>query len=463
MSTTEQFAADIAARLDRLPFTRSIWWLVVLISLGGVFELYSLFMTAYIAPGLVKGGLFVSHPAGFFAVNGVGFFVFCTFAGMFVGTMGCGFIADLLGRRSIFTVSLIWYSIASAIMAFQTSAVGVDFWRFVAAIGVGLEQVTIDTYLSELVPPKGRGRAFAFYQFIEFCVVPVVALLGWLLVPISPFGLAGWSWIALIAAVGALAAWFMRLGLPESPRWLALRNKRPEAEAAMARIEDMVRRDLRGAELPPPSKAVAIASHSLSFSEVLKPPYGQRTLLLSVFNLLQTVGFYGFAAWVPTLLIAKGITVTHSLLYAFIIAIANPVGPLLGMAIADKMERKWQLVCSGIGIGVFMLLFALQESAGAIIFFGVLVTLSSNWLSFAFHNYQAELYPTRIRARAVGFVYSWSRVSAAFVGLLIGFFLVQGGTIGVALFIGVAMALMILVIGTFGPHTRNLRLEEIAH
>ncbi len=110
-----------------------------------------------------------------------------------------------------------------------------------------------------------------------------------------------------------------------------------------------------------------------------------------------------------------------------------------------------------------MLLFAHQVNPLAVIFFGVLVTLSNNWMSFAFHNYQAELFPTRIRARAVGFVYSWSRVSAAFVGLLIGFFLRAGGTTGVALFIAGAMIVMVITIGGFGPRTRQLSLEEISH
>jgi putative MFS transporter len=183
---------------------------------------------------------------------------------------------------------------------------------------------------------------------------------------------------------------------------------------------------------------------------------------MSAFNLLSVVGYYGFAAWVPTLLIDKGITVTTSLLYAFIIAIANPVGPLLGFLVADRMERKWQIVCSGIGIGVFMLLFALQSNQAVIIVLGIMVTLSNNWLSFTFHNYQAELFPTRVRARAVGFVYAWGRASAAFVGLLIGFFFSTGGTLGVALFIGIAMVLMILVIGIFGPRTLNQPLEEIS-
>src|SRR3569833_2120225 len=149
--------------------------------------------------------------------------------------------------------------------------------------------------------------------------------------------------------------------------------------------------------------------------------------------------------------------------YAFIIALANPVGPLLGLLVADRIERKWQIVAAGVvtGIGIFM--FARQDATWAVILFGVLVTLANNWMSFTFHGYQAEQFPTRIRARAVGFVYSWSRVSAALTGLAIGFFLREGGTIAVALFIAAAMVVMTLVVGLFGPRTLGRRLEEISH
>ncbi|MBS0224709.1 MAG: MFS transporter [Proteobacteria bacterium] len=458
----EAVAAEIGARLDRLPFSRTLWYFVVLISLGGVFELYDLFLTAYIAPGLVKSGLFVAKPAGFFATNGVGFFVFCTFAGMFVGTLGFGFIADRMGRRAIFTYSLIWYCVASTIMAFQTTAEGVDLWRFIASVGIGLEQVTIDTFLPEMVPPQGRGRAFAIYQFIAFLIVPVVAFLSYLLVPQSPLGFDGWRWVVLGSAVGALAAWILRLGLPESPRWLARHGHVERAETIMKDIEARVRRDIGGGALPPIGAPVVERAGGSSFAELFRPPFLSRTIMMSIFNFLSVVGYYGFAAWVPTLLIDKGITVTQSLLYAFVIAIANPFGPLLGFLVADRMERKWALVCSSIGIGVFMLLFALQTNQVIIIVLGVLVTLCNNWLSFTFHNYQAELFPTRVRGRAVGFVYAWGRASAAFVGLLIGFFFKQGGTMAVATFIGVAMLGVILVIAIMGPRTLNRTLEEIS-
>lgn len=442
--------------------TASLWRLVVLISLGGAFEFYDLLMTAYVAPGLVGSGLFTARGASFFAINGIGFFVFCTFAGMWLGSVGFGFVADRFGRRTIFTVSLIWYSLATAMMAFQHSAAGIDLWRFIAAIGVGLEQVTIDTLLPELVPPPKRGRAFAISQGIAFTAVPLVALLGWLLVPLQPLGLDGWRWVALIGASGALFVWWFRREVPESPRWLALHGRGGDAEQILQRLELRAVADI-GRNLPDPQIVEAVVQEEGRFGELFRRPYAGRTLVMSVFNAMQTIAFYGFGSWVPTLLIAKGIHVTTSLQYAFIIALANPVGPLLAFAIADRIERKWQIVTAGITTGIGILLFARQENAALVILFGAVVTLANNWLSFAFHGYQAEQFPTRIRARAVGFVYSWSRVSAALAGLLIGFFLREGGAMAVALFIGAAMAVMVLVIGIWGPATLHRGLEEISH
>jgi MFS transporter, putative metabolite:H+ symporter len=92
----------------------------------------------------------------------------------------------------------------------------------------------------------------------------------------------------------------------------------------------------------------------------------------------------------------------------------------------------------------------------------VMLTCSNNWMSVAFHAYQAELFPTRVRAQAVGFVYSWSRFSAIFTSLMIGFFLGRFGVGGVFAFIAASMFVIVLAIGIFGPHTRGLALESIS-
>ena len=461
-------AAELAARLDRLPMTRHVWVLVTLISLGGAFEFYDLFLTAYIAPGLLKAGYFTPESLGPFAVlapygvAGIGTFVFAMFAGLFVGAIFLGHFADRYGRRTVFPFSLIWYSITTAIMAFQTSGFAVDLWRFVAGVGIGIELVTIDTYVSELVPRSHRGRAYAYNQFLQFLAVPLVAFLAWLLVPNTPLGLDGWRWVVLIGSAGAIFIWFIRLSLPESPRWLALHGRMTEAERVVAGIESRVTME-SGGRLTPPGPPQRDEAGEGTFAEIWRPPYDRRAILMSVFNFFQTFGYYGFAAWVPTLLIAKGIKVTTSLEYSFIIAIANPVGPLLGTLIADRIERKWQICLGAVGIGVFGMLFANAELPAALILLGVLVTLCNNLMSFSFHSYQSELFPTRIRSRAIGFVYSWSRLSAALSGLVVAFLLNLGGVNAVFAFIAFAMAVVVATIGGFGPRTRGLALEAIAH
>jgi putative MFS transporter len=283
-----------------------------------------------------------------------------------------------------------------------------------------------------------------------------------MLVPQSPFGFDGWRWVVLIGSVGAIFVWFIRLSLPESPRWLARHGRLDEAERVVTDIERHVAAQA-GGPLPAPGAPLDDEVGHGSFSEIWQPPYDRRAIVLSVFNFFQTFGYYGFAAWVPTLLIAKGIKITTSLEYSFIIAIANPIGPLLGMLIADRIERKWQVCLGATGIAVFGMAFANAGVPTLLIVLGVAVTLCNNLMSYSFHNYQSELFPTRIRSRAIGFVYSWSRLSAALSGLVVAYLLGLGGVVAVFGFIAVAMVIVVISIGGFGPRTRNLALETIAH
>jgi putative MFS transporter len=458
-------AALISARLDRLPTTRCIWKLVLLLSLGGCFEFYDLFLMTYIGPGLIRSGFFTAASASFFGLTGLAGFVSATFAGLFIGTLAFGFAADRFGRRTIFTYSLLWYTAGSIVMALQTTTQGILIWRVITGIGIGVELVTIDTYIAELMPKEIRGRAFAVNQLVQFTAIPVVAFISWLLVPRSPFGIDGWRWVVLLGSVGAIFVWFIRRGIPESPRWLIARGRIPEAEGTVAIMEERVAAE-SGAALPrlaPETAAEESFGARVKFVQIFRPPYLRRTLMLMVFHFAQTVGYYGFASWVPTLLIAAGIRTTASLQYSFIIAISAPLGPLLVRGIADKFERKWQIVWSAVCIGAFGLLFAAQRNPAWLILLGVMLTCSNNWLSVSFHAYQAELFPTPVRAQAVGFVYSWSRFSAIFTSLMIGFFLYRFGVGGVFAFIAASMLVIVLAIGLFGPRTRGLALEAISH
>lgn len=452
----------VAARLDRLPKSRYIRKLIVLLSLGACFEFYDLFFSAYIAPAFYSSGIFTPTTKGFLGFEGFASFVAALFAGLFVGTLVFSPVSDRFGRRAIFSFSLLWYSACSFVMALQSSAAAINLWRFLAGIGLGVEMITIGVYVSELAPKESRGEAFALNQFFSFSAVPMAALVSAALVPRHLLGLDGWRWVVFLGASGAIFIWFIRRAIPESPRWLEQRGRIAEADRIMEEMERRVRLET-GLTLPEPRLVEGdIYPARGALKEIWNKAYRGRTVLLIFFHLLQPIGYYGFASWVPTLLLAEGINVTQSLQYTFVIALASPVGPLVGMAFADRFERKWQIAWSAFAIAACGLLFAQQKGAAGVILFGVLITLSSNWMSFAFHTYQSELYPTRIRARAVGFVYSWSRLSTVFSSFVIAFFLRNYGTAGVFLLIACSMLSVFALVGGLGPQTTRRRLEEIA-
>ena len=454
-------AGAISARIDRLPATRTIWTMLALLGFGMFFELYDLLFTAYVAPSLVKSGVLTAKTAGLFGTTGVASFIAALFAGLFVGTILCGFLADVYGRRAIFTWSLLWYSVANIMVALQSDAFGLNLWRFVSGVGLGLEMVTIGAYVSELAPKGQRGRAFAVNQAIGFTCVPVISFLAFVLVPAAPLGIAGWRWVVLIGALAAPVVVVVRRGLPESPRWLAKHGRLAEADRVLEAIEAKVEAEY-GKPLPPPGPDEPVAPAS-RFVDLWVRGVRGRVILMSVFNVFQTIGFYGFSNWVPSLLVKQGITVSTSLGYTTVIALAAPVGPLIGFVLGDRFERKWVIVCAAFVILVAGLAFGQAGAAPLIIAMGVVLTLANNIMSYSFHAYQQELFPTGVRARAAGFVYSWSRVSVIFSSFVIAFILDAFGAPGVFAFIAAAMAIVMAVIGIFGPRTTNLALETIAH
>jgi putative MFS transporter len=453
-------ASTVSARLDRLPATRYIWKLIIFLSLGAFFEVYDIALTATISPGLIHAGIFHEGLKGLFGLTDQATFAAVTFLGLFIATIAFASVADRYGRRVIFTVSLLWYAAATLLMAMQSKVIPIDLWRFIASLGIGVELVTIDSYLTELVPKQIRGRAFAINHSVQMAAVPIVGLLSWKLMPIRPLGIEGWRWVAMVPALGALFVWWIRRTVPESPRWLAARGRVREAEQVTKIVEDHVAAEI--GRLPEPLLAAAEETGQTSLSEILRPPFARRTLMLILLNSFQAIGFYGFNNWVPALLESRGATFVKSLEYSFIIAIIFPVAPLLFVWIADRVERKLQVMVAAGSAAVFGLAFSQQSAAPGLITFGVLLALSSVLLSYSYHAYQSELYPTRVRARAVGFVYSFSRISTILSSFMIAFLLHKFGIIGVFSLIASAMVVVVISVGVLGDRTGGRALEEIA-
>jgi putative MFS transporter len=450
----------IAERIERLPLGSFHRRFIALVSLGNFFDLYDIFIVAYLGA--------VLQQSGFLSLRQFTFFVATGFLGMFVGTVAFGMGSDRMGRRSAFILLLLIYSVFTFADAFAPTAGWLIALRFFAGVGIGAEIVVIDTYVTEVVPSYARGRYVAITQVAGFCAVPVAAVLSRLLVP-THFLISGWRWVMVIGASGALLTWWFRRRLPESPRWLESRGRVAEADAIMSGLEKETfstsgrsgeRLVTSGGQNTTGVKTEASAERA-SFWELWRRPYLSRTVMLVIFQALQTIGFYGFANWAPTFLLKRGVSLLHTLEYTLLIALVSPVGPLLAAFTSDRMERKWTivvlaLVVAGLGLG-----FGNSVAPAAVVGFGALLTLANYWFSAAFHAYQSELFPTRLRATGVGFTYSWSRLSAAFTSILIGAVLVHGVPAVFAL-LAVAMILVATVVAIMGPRTNGLVLEEIA-
>jgi putative MFS transporter len=455
-------ATSIAERIEQLPLGRFHRRFIALVSLGNFFDLYDIFVVAYIGAALQQ--------SGFLSLKQFTFFVASGFLGMFFGTIVFGMGSDRAGRRRAFVSLLLIYSLFTLACAFAPSATWLIVLRFFAGAGIGAEIIVIDTYVTELVPSRARGRYVAITQVVGFCAVPVAAVMARLLVP-THFLFAGWRWVMVIGGSGALLTWWFRRRLPESPRWLASRGRFAEAERVISQLEAESFGEGIGRAGETPAQGSSGTNTTMpktgqaeraSFAELWRRPYLGRTTMLILFQTLQTIGFYGFANWAPTFLLKRGFSLLHSLEYTLLIALASPIGPLLAVATSDRMERKWTIVVLAILVAAFGLGFAGAATPVMVVAFGALLTLSNYWFSAAFHAYQAELFPTRLRATGVGFTYSWSRLSAVFSSLLIGAVLVRGGVGAVFTLLAAAMCGVALIIGVLGPRTNRIALEQLA-
>jgi putative MFS transporter len=459
--STAQLPKEISARIDRLPSSSVVWSWVARVSFGGFFEIYETALTSLLAPVLVSMGIFHKGSAGLFGLPDLATFAFATFAGLFAGAVLSSAFADHFGRRPTFTWSLIWYAVATLAMGMQSTALSICIWRFIAAIGVGAEIIAVDAYLAELMPKAIRGRGFAISTSLQFLAVPVAGILSTVLARKTVAGIAGWRLILLVPAIGAILIWWVRRGLPESPRWLAEHERGAEAEAILDGVEESIRHGT-GLPLPEPDLSPAEPPQSpAGFSDLFRGALLRRTLMMLVASCAVTAAFFGFGNWLPSLLEARGVNVTRSLLYTAVIAFSYPIAPLFFSLIADRIERKWQIVIGTaltVGAG---LLFARQRVAAGWITLGLLITVGNNLASYGIHTYRSELFPTNVRARAIGLIYSVDRLTAAFGGYLVGFILLRGGVSDVLTFITAAALVAMIAIGVFGPRTRGLATEEI--
>jgi putative MFS transporter len=453
MDARTETSTSPAARLDRLPITRWHWTLIVVVGLGTFFDLYEIFL------GGVLGAVLTEQWG--LGTNGKALVISSAFIGMFVGAIGLGVAADKFGRRRMFLINLGLYSLFSLLTAFAPNLEVFVVLRILGGLALGAELNLVDTYLGEFMPRRGRGRYTAWAYTIGFCGVPVAAFLGGRFVAKEHLLIDGWRWLLIFGALGAFIVWVLRRRLPESPRWLAAQGRTDDAERVVSDIEETVRRQ-SGGELPPVEPLPEEPSARLTLVQMFAGEYRRRTVMLWIFQILQTVGYYGFGSLAPVVLHAKGYDVVESLGFAALTFLGYPIGSALSIPLMERFERKFLIVGAAAAMAVLGMIFGFSEVTVVIVLAGFLLTCASNVFSNGFHIYQAEIFPTRIRSSAIGFAYSLSRATSAalpFVALTLLEDLGAG-----AVFTGSAILLGVLCldVGLLGPRSTGRSLEKVA-
>jgi putative MFS transporter len=369
-------------------------------------------------------------------------------------------LADRLGRRRMFLLNLLIYSGFSLAAAFSPNLTWLAVLRFCGGFGLGAELSLSDTYLSELLPRRIRGRYMAGAYTLGFIGVPLAAFIGARFVAGHTLLIDGWRWLLVVGSLGALVVFAMRRGLPESPRWHEIRGDDAEADRATTVLEDGARTELGLSALPEPEPVVVTETQKPRVRELFEPPYGRRSLMLWIFQFLQTVGYYGFGTLAPLVLAAKGYKIVDTLGFTAIIFLGYPLGSAVSVPIVERFERKHLIVASAFVMGMLGITFGFARVAWLIVASGFLLTATSNVFSNSFHIYQAEIFPTRIRATAVGAAYSLSRLSGAILPFISVSVLDHLGAS--AVFIGSAAIMLVICVdvGVLGPRSTGLNLED---
>jgi putative MFS transporter len=439
--------AIVAARLDRLPHSRLHRRMMLACALALFFDSCDINTFASAAPALI-------HAWGM-SIHQIALVTSASFIGMFFGATLGGMLSDRFGRKRSLIGFVAISSLASLATALVNTPDGLFATRVITGFGISAGMVTIMTYISELYPAQSRGTWLSWAMVINLSAIPLTNFIARLVVPL---GDNGWRYVFIWGGLGIV---FMALTplLPESPRWLMRAGYRHKAESVLGRMENEVSRE----HGPLPALkilAVSTAGHA-SWTAMFGRLYLPRTLTLCAIWLLQTLGFYGFEAWVPTLLVQHGFTLVHSLTYFTLINIGAPLGALIAVIFADRFERKHTIAASALLIAVSGLLYGLSFEPLLIVGFGFLVGMLTQTFATLLYSYTPEQFPTDMRTSATGFCYGAGRLANVANAFVIAAIYTNSGYIAVFCYIASAWFLTAIITIALGPRTTGRNLETI--
>ena len=343
--------------------------------------------------------------------------------GMAVGALGFGMLADRIGRKNVFMMTLVLFSVASGLSALTMSLTAFLILRFFVGAGLGGELPVASTLVSESVAAHERGRVVVLLESFWAAGWLIAALIAYFVIPNF-----GWRVALIITALPAFYAIYLRRKLPDSPKFEA--DGKPK-QSALEKIQ-------------------------LLWSK----KYVRRTLMLWIVWFTVVFSYYGMFLWLPSVMVIKGFSMIKSFGYVLIMTLAQLPGYFSAAWLIERVGRKFVLATYLLGTAVSAFVFGSAETLPMLLTFGALLSFFNLGAWGALYAYSPEQYPTAIRATGSGMAAAVGRVGGIFGPLLVGSLLTAGYGFGLifGIFCG-AIVIGVLAVVFLGTETKQLELE----
>lgn len=343
--------------------------------------------------------------------------------GMAFGAFGFGLLADRVGRKKVFMITLVLFSVASGLSALTMTLTAFLILRFFVGAGLGGELPVASTLVSESVGAHERGRVVVLLESFWAAGWLIAALIAYFVIPTF-----GWRIALIITALPAFYAIYLRRALPDSPKF--------EVDGA--------------------PKLSAIMKMKLIWSK----KYAKRTLMLWIVWFTVVFSYYGMFLWLPSVMVMKGFDMIKSFGYVLLMTLAQLPGYFSAALLIERAGRKFVLATYLLGTAASALVFGNAETLPLLLLSGAFLSFFNLGAWGALYAYSPEQYPTAIRATGSGMAAAIGRVGGIFGPLLVGGLLAAG--YGFGLIFGIfciAIIIGVLAVIILGTETKQMELE----
>jgi putative MFS transporter len=450
MSGEEATAASLIGRLERLKFSKWHRNLVLLAATGVLLDAADFALFGAALPGISKEFGFGPAQAGFLATVGL--------IGAFLGALFWGTISDYIGRRTAFAATIGIFAAFTGLVAAAWNVVSLGIFRFLSNFGLGGEIPVALTITAEFMPSRIRGRVSSGVLAAFPLGLALAAGLSLLILPNY-----GWRALFLVGVIPAFILFFVRRYMPESVRYLISRGKLQEASRTVAEIEKAAGvaavSDARPAgHIPPPEVAV---SPGITVLQLLTPERRRSTILSWIVSFCFFWSSNGILFMLPTILTQRGVPLSQALTFQLVQGLCGFFGYTACGFLIDRFGRRPVLfLYFFIGAG-FHLWFAEASGVWSYVAIG-LVGVVNPGVYGSTGVYVGELFPTHLRATAVGWFFGIGRIGSFLAPAIVGLLLAYGLGHYVLHTFALTYLLASFAVIAIGIETKGRVLEEIS-